>query len=149
MTGKKLDPRPAPRFLASFMLRRASLVITLAAWLLATGSQWDLVQTYGWGRMIVAYSRVMPLRMAVAKTFAGEELCGVCVAVQNGRRQQDESGAKAPGPKAPEKIFVTSSARVYVFAASALTCTGFLPEVASGQSAELSAPPGPPPRLAA
>lgn len=128
------------------MSRQFTLVLTLAAWLLATGSQWDLVQTYGWGRMIVAYSRVMPLRQAVAKTFTGEELCGVCLAVHAAKQAQDAKGAKVPGTKAPEKIFVVNPARVRVFASPAAQCVGLVSDWPALASADLSAPPGPPPR---
>lgn len=128
------------------MSRRFTLVLTLAAWLLATGSQWDLVQTYGWGRMIVSYSRSMPLRQAVQQTFSGETLCGVCLAVQAAKQQQDDQGAKIPGPKAPEKIFVVNPARVRVFASPAAQCVGLVSDWPGLASADLSAPPGPPPR---
>ena len=43
------------------MRRQVSIVLVLAAWLLATGSQWDLAQTFAWGRMITTYSASMPL----------------------------------------------------------------------------------------
>ena len=33
------------------MRRKLSLVLTLTAWLLATGSHWDLVQTFAYARM--------------------------------------------------------------------------------------------------
>ncbi len=51
------------------MRRRLSLLTLLTAWLLATGSQWDMVQTLGWGRMIVRYSQTMTLAQAVRLTF--------------------------------------------------------------------------------
>ena len=128
------------------MLRRFSLVLTLAAWLLATGSQWDLVQVFGWGRMIATYSRTMPMRAAVRQTFSGETLCGVCQAVQAAKQQQDANGAKVPGSKAPEKIFVMNPARVRVFATPAALCVGHASGDPAPVSADRSAPPGPPPR---
>jgi hypothetical protein len=51
------------------MRRKFSLILTLAAWLLATGSHWDLVQTFGWGRMIATYSQSMSFAQAVKKNL--------------------------------------------------------------------------------
>jgi len=130
------------------MRRQLSLILTLAAWLLATGSHWDLVQTFGWGRMIVTYSRTMPLVRAVQKTFSGEAMCGVCELVQGAKQRQDD-GAQVPGTKAPEKIFLVSAPAALVFAAPAPVGAGVVPGVPALSSAELAAPPLPPPRSAA
>jgi hypothetical protein len=64
----------------SFMGRRLALILTLTAWLFATGSHWDLVQTFGWGRMIAAYSKTMPLAEAIRLTFTTDNVCSICVA---------------------------------------------------------------------
>jgi hypothetical protein len=132
--------------LAADMRRRLSLILTLTAWLLATGGQWDVVQAFGWGRMIVTYSQSMPLLRAVEQTFRGDTLCGVCVAVQSAKEQQPPAGAKAATTPAPEKIFLANAARVRVFASAVFTCTGTVPDLPAPTSAERSAPPGPPPR---
>ena len=84
------------------MRRQFSLVLTLAAWLLATGSHWDLVQTFAWGRMIATYSQSMPFAAAVKKTFSAGATCGVCEAV--GQAKQQESAADTV-PGAPGKSF--------------------------------------------
>ena len=128
------------------MRRQLSLILTLAAWLLATGSHWDLVQTFGWGRMIVTYSRAMPLAQAVQKTFSGEAMCGVCELVQRAQQRPDAGGAQVPGPKTPEKIFLVSAPAALVFAAPAPVGAGVVPGVSALSSAELAAPPLPPPR---
>lgn len=131
------------------MRRQFSLVLTLAAWLLATGSHWDLVQTFGWGRMIVTYAHSMPLLRAVQKTFAGDALCGVCKMVQGAKQQQDAADAKVPGTKAPEKIFLVSTPGARVFASPAPLCVGLVPAGSALLSAERAAPPIPPPRTVA
>jgi len=146
VTGKRLAPRPGPRLLAANMRRRFSLVLTLTAWLLATGGQWDVVQTFGWGRMIFTYSQSMPLLRAVEQTFRGDTLCGVCLAVQAAKQQQQSADAKVPNPPAPEKIFLANTVHVGVFASAAFACTGLVPDWPAPVSAERSAPPGPPPR---
>ena len=131
------------------MRRRLSLVLTLAAWLLATGSHWDLVQTFGWGRMIATYSRAMPLLRAVKQTFSGEAMCGVCALVHHAKEQQDADNAKVPGTKAPAKIFLVSAPSVLVFASPASNCVGVVPAGSAPLSADRTAPPLPPPRVAA
>ncbi|MDF3058631.1 MAG: hypothetical protein K0R17_2846 [Rariglobus sp.] len=61
----------------------------LTAWLLATGSHWDLVQTFAWGRMIATYSQSMSLSQAVKLTFTSDNLCGICESVSEAKQQQD------------------------------------------------------------
>ncbi len=131
------------------MRRQLFLVLTLAAWLLATGSHWDLVQTFGWGRMIVTYAHSMSLRQAVEKTFAGDTLCGVCEVVQGAKEQQDAAGAKAPGSKAPEKIVFLGAPGVLVYATPAPSCVGLVPAATALLSADRPVPPLPPPRTLA
>ena len=131
------------------MRRQVSLVLTLTAWLFATGSHWDLVQAYGWGRMIVTYSHSMSLRQAVETTFKGDTLCGVCEVVQGGKQQQDATGTKAPGTQAPEKIFFVSTPGVLVYATPAPLCAGQIADASALASADRTAPPLPPPRTPA
>ena len=131
------------------MRRNLLLALTLSAWLLATGSPWDLVQTFAWGRMIATYSQSMPLLTAVQKTFAGDALCGICEVVQYARSHQDANGAKLPGTKTPEKILFVSTPRALVFASPAAMGAGLVPDVSAPLSAERPAPPLLPPRSAA
>jgi hypothetical protein len=82
------------------MRRKLSLITMLTAWLLATGSHWDLVQTFAWGRMIATYSQSMSLAQAVKLTFTPDNLCGVCESVSEAKQHQDTSmpaDAKALG----------------------------------------------------
>lgn len=71
------------------MRRKLSLITMLVAWLLATGSHWDLVQTFAWGRMLANYSQTMPLAQAVKLTFTPDNLCGLCESVSEAKQQQD------------------------------------------------------------
>ncbi len=71
------------------MRRRLQLCTLLFAWLLSTGSQWDAVQTFGWGRMILTYAQSMPLAEAVRLTFTADNLCGVCETVSEAKQQED------------------------------------------------------------
>ncbi len=82
------------------MRRKLSLITMLTAWLLATGSHWDLVQTFAWGRMIATYSQSMSLAQAVKLTFTPDNLCGVCESVSEAKQHQDTalpSDAKSAG----------------------------------------------------
>lgn len=88
------------------MRRRLSLILTLAAWLLATGSQWDLVQTFAWGRMFVLNARTRPLLEAARFTFSPEGRCAICNTVSHAKRQQQENSATIPGGKPDAKILL-------------------------------------------
>lgn len=70
------------------MFRRLQICTVLLAWLLATGSHWDLVQTFGWGRMISQYSRSMSLTEAVRLTFSPNNLCSVCELVRDAKKTE-------------------------------------------------------------
>jgi hypothetical protein len=89
----------------------------LTAWLLATGSHWDLVQTFAWGRMIANYSQSMPLAQAIKLTFTPDNLCGVCESVSEAKQKQDTalpSDAKSAGKILmvfqPQPLFVAELA---------------------------------------
>ncbi len=75
------------------VLKRLQLLLVLSAWLLATGAQWDVIQTVGWGRMIANYSRSMPLLEAVKMTFTAENMCRVCEVVSEAKQQENETQA--------------------------------------------------------
>ena len=130
------------------MLRRSALILTLVAWLLATGSQWDLVQTFAWGRMIATHSRTMSLQLAVEKTFDGE-MCRICLAVQEAKDQQDAGNAKSPASKLPGKIILTSAPNALVFLSPASFHAGVIFDESAPLSADRFAPPSPPPRVLA
>ncbi len=87
------------------MRRRLALLITLTAWLLATGSQWDLVQVFAWGRMLAINTQVLPLIEAAKLTFSPEGRCELCSAVATAKQQQENSAA-VPGGKADAKILL-------------------------------------------
>jgi hypothetical protein len=108
-------------------MRRLSALLLLSAWLLASGAQWDLLQSFAWGRMIANYSRTMPVAEAVRLTFTPDNLCGMCSFVAVAKTRADgtsegrphepapvDPGAKAKAPLAapPEHLFIFSSAPV-------------------------------------
>ena len=79
------------------MRRKFALALTLTAWLLATGAQWDLVQTFAWARMFTANVRVLPLVEAASLTFSPESRCEICDVVAAAKHQQEKSSALPKG----------------------------------------------------
>ncbi len=116
----------------------------LTAWLLATGSHWDLVQTFAWGRMIATYSQSMPLAQAIKLTFTPDNVCGVCESVSEAKQQQDTtlpSDAKSAG-----KILMVFQAQP-VFVAELGISGKWTPREMSPAVRDRSPPPVPPPRV--
>lgn len=128
------------------MRRRLSIISLLFAWLLATGSQWDVVQTFAWGKMIVTYAQSMRVTEAVRLTFTPGNMCSLCHAVSEAKQQQTDDAL--PGDPAGKLakiplVFQASS----VFVSSAPTVQGVSPdEFLEMQGVARAAPPVPPPR---
>ena len=129
------------------MRHRLQLCALLCAWLLATGSQWDLVQTFAWGRMIAAYSHSMPLVQAVRLTFSGETMCEVCSLVAEARRQQNDGDTVANDRPAKILLFVQPAQTMRLGPAAAGTACRAADRPSRGRTRE--APPTPPPRTTA
>lgn len=131
------------------MRRKASLLLTLTAWFFATGSQWDVVQTFAWARMFTTYAQSMPLLEAAKKTFSGEELCGVCEVVQDTRQgAQDESQASTPAEgKALGKMPMAIPQEVWFVLRLPPSALCPPPSVFPPEALRAS-PPTPPPRAA-
>ncbi len=125
------------------MFRRFQVAAVLLAWLLATGSQWDLVQVAGWARMIVSYSRTRPLAEAVRLTFTPGNECEVCDAVSAAKQQPDNPAT--PAANFPGKVLlIFQPAPIFV-----LNMPEFLPQPPGGRimlGASRASPPVPPPR---
>lgn len=128
------------------MHRQISLVITLFAWLLATGGHWDLVQTFAWGRMFVTNVQTMPVLAAVQKTFSADAKCAICKIVKHAKEQQEAGGTKSAGPKAPEKIFLVSEPAAVFCLTPAPLCAGLVPPCPAPSSVDPAAPLLTPPR---
>jgi hypothetical protein len=132
------------------MRHRLSLLLTLTAWFFATGSQWDMAQTFGWARMFAGYAQTMPVLEALQKTFSGDELCGVCEVVQEARqdgKDQADSHAAAGAKSLAKLPLVLPPATLMVTAAPIPPPR---PERAATVRGTLRAsPPLPPPRATA
>jgi hypothetical protein len=127
------------------MFRRFQLTAVLLAWLLATGSQWDLAQTFAWGRMIATRAHTVPLIEAVRLTFTPGNECEVCDAVNAAKQQQDNPAT--PSAKAPGKLLLV----LQPTPAFVIAVPEFSPWSLSDftvPDASRAAPPLPPPRAA-
>jgi len=87
------------------MSRKGSLILTLTAWLFATGSHWDIVQTFAWGKMFATYSQSMSFTDAAKLTFTADNLCDVCEVVSKAK-QHRESDQSSPAPAGIQKILL-------------------------------------------
>jgi hypothetical protein len=109
---------------------------------MATGAQWDVVQTFGWTRMVINYSRTMDVFQAIHRTFSGE-MCKICHAVNDAKQQEEHSAV--PTRKLDAKAFcVFQPAAKFIFATTSLYRwpAGDLEPAAALRAA----PPTPPPR---
>ena len=127
------------------VLRSIRVGVVVIAWVLATGSHWDIVQAFAWGRMIYGYSHTMAVADAVEKTFAPGNMCSICRLVERARKSQDSKPAAQVKvetkialfcPPVPHPVITPPvSARWRTKEPTMLTI-------------ERAAPPLPPPRLA-
>jgi hypothetical protein len=127
---------------------RQRLRLTVAVFLcfVATGAQWDFVQTFAWGRMLVSYSRTMTVRQSIARTFSGE-MCDICRLVA-GAQKSDRAHSAVPEARTDAKLFLflQNPAAVVIDRPRA---TVWNPEDESALTADRSAPPLRPPRSTA
>lgn len=131
------------------MGRPFALVVTLFAWLFATGSHWDVVQTVAWGRMFAINSHTMSLADAAKKTFDPDARCGLCKTVARAKTHREDAGENVPGAKTPEKVLLACAPSTLVFLSPAPVSLGLLPSIAAPASAEPVAPLLTPPRTLA
>jgi len=127
------------------MRPKISLIVTLFAWLLATGSHWDLVQTYAWGSMIAGYTGEMSFAAAVKKTFTADTMCHLCHAVADAKKSSNDDVA-LPGGKSPGKIILVCAPPASSFFLCTPLYLGVVVPRALPSSIDRAAPPLPPPR---
>jgi len=133
-------------------MRRLSTLFVLCAWLLASGAHWDLAQGFGWARMVVNYSRSMPLEQAVRLTFSPENLCGVCEFVADGKTRAAADGSAQGAPVAPESAakgkLVLATAPEHLFVFGSAPAPSWPAEHFLADAHARPAPPTEPPRAA-
>src|SRR5688572_1398280 len=62
----------------------------------ATGSHWFFLQSIAWVGMAVDFSRTEPITVALEKTFSGQNPCGLCLAVDEGRKAEKRADLQKP-----------------------------------------------------
>jgi hypothetical protein len=127
------------------MRSQLTKILMLVAWLLATGSHWDVVQVFAWGRMLAHNARVLPLRDALELTFSAQGRCQVCLTVQDNRPAAGEEAAAVSLLAKEPLVFQTVTGVVVAPPTSAAWIEG----ATSWLTHDRTAPPTPPPRARA
>lgn len=124
-------------------MRRLPVSLPLILCLLGTGVQWDMLQVFAWGRMIVDHSRTMSLTEAVSTTFDGE-MCCFCRIVAKAK-SQGQSRSSTTNDDADARLLLFCQGEPTVIVESPRVCWWRPAE--PGKLPELNfAPPVPPPR---
>ncbi|GAB5560921.1 MAG: hypothetical protein SynsKO_25680 [Synoicihabitans sp.] len=127
------------------MRAKLSLILTLFAWLVATGSHWDLVQTFAWGKMFATYSQSMSYVEAAKLTFSADNLCGVCEIVAEAT--QDEADRENSPGKSGAREIQLNYAPVPAIVLAGPVAAPWSPTDPTTPSGLRTGPPTPPPRV--
>lgn len=126
------------------MNRKSLHILFLSAWLIATGGIWDLVQVVAWTGMVSTRLDTMSVQEAVQQTFLPEAKCNLCLAVEDGKKAQDESKAATGGDVSSKTpIVFNAPARIAVTPPEGVSRLRLEPGYASYRR---DVPPSPPPR---
>jgi hypothetical protein len=123
--------------------RRLQLSLVLFLCCLATGSQWEVLQVFAWGRMMVNYSRSEPMAEAVGDTFSGK-MCSICRLVANARHQE-QSHPEQPTPQSETKVILFFQS-VPLVVVAAPQVVGRIADAQWALTRDRALPPVPPPR---
>lgn len=118
-------------------------IFFLSAWLVATGGLWDLVQVGAWANMFSNNLTTMTVGEAARQTFLPEGKCRLCLAVEDGKREQDDSPGLASSELSKTVIVFQSQGRVTVVPPDGVTTMRIEADYASYRR---EVPPLPPPR---
>jgi hypothetical protein len=76
---------------------RLPQILVVAALVVSIGLHWALLQSAAWVGMAVAYSvEKGSLSEGLSDTFDGDHPCPLCKAVDEGKKNKEETGAKSP-----------------------------------------------------
>ena len=77
------------------MLRSLYRSLVIAAFIVAIGGHWVVLQSVAWMGMAVSYAQHGPLTEALRKTFDGQHPCKLCKVVREGQKsERDHSSLK-------------------------------------------------------
>lgn len=128
------------------MRRPLRPLLVLLVCLAATGVQWDMLQVFAWGRMIVGHAATMPLSAAVAKTFDGE-MCSLCCVVARAQRRESAPAHSAEAKVAAKPLLFFQLANVVV--PDAARSLPWRQDLTTPSGRDRAPPAAPPPRSAA
>lgn len=123
--------------------RRLPIVLTLIAWLIATGAHWDMVQTFAWARMFSENARTMTMGAALARTFSPEGACEMCSAVSTAKQQQEQTPDGSMKSAGKTLLVYLPSRGLVISAPDVSSFVAFDPAMSGIARAQ---PPVPPPR---
>ncbi len=125
------------------MRPRLTRILLLTAWLMATGSHWDLMQVFAWSRMLIHNAEVLPVREALEFTFTPRGMCTLCHIVQDGKRENADAHSLATATPVKAPLVFQALARIVVTSPST---DSWSDSFAPPGIREQDAPDPPPPR---
>jgi hypothetical protein len=72
------------------MARRLFQLSIAAALIIAVGGHWAMLQSVAWVGMALNYAQTDSLEVALKKTFDGQHPCKLCLAVKEGKQQEQK-----------------------------------------------------------
>ena len=124
------------------MARRLTQLFVATALILAVGGHWAVLQSVAWVGMAVNYSQDASLVVALKKTFDGEHPCRLCVAVKEGKQEENKRAVLKVETKL-DLVCLPAVAYLHPVLPFTLLSPSSDPALPRGE-----APPTPPPRAA-
>lgn len=124
------------------MAKRLFQFSVAAALIVAVGGHWAVLQSVAWVGMAVSYAQTDSLEVALKKTFDGHHPCKLCLAVKEGKDQEQK---QTPFKVETKLDFLCFSQFSLVHPALPFVMLSPPPQTALTRS---HSPPTPPPRLA-
>ena len=121
--------------------------LCLLAVITASGGHWFALQSIAWANMVLAYSKEGSFKDAIIRTFDGQHPCKMCVAIRDGRQQEDQQHKQTQGlwtEKMPDLILET---RISPLPLAFSDWEKALPLVPRWHSDFIGSPLTPPPRF--
>ena len=122
------------------MVSRIGHLLLILAFLGVTVTDWSVMQSIAWARMLADNARVSPLATAIEKTLDGKHPCALCKKIAQGRQSEKKTDAQVEA----KKLDFFSPAAAFVF--NAPTHFILMSECDTFADALIRTPPVPPPR---
>ena len=132
----------------SRFFRTVGCTACLLAVLATLGGHWAALQSMAWVRMVAQYSRQGSFAGAIAKTFDGRHPCALCVAIQEGRQQEQREHPELPWGRLGEAFDLVCDLRPTPLLLPPVAVFPAVPFAPQWRPDFLEAPPTPPPRAA-